>query len=187
MVMSRPPRLPLAVADARPKDDAGCEWDYDMAQCKNLHYCVYRYQFGDFSLGSSCRLIPNGTAHTDDECFWSYSNHQCEPEPCVHRFIVGDFTLTSSCRLPESDKGTYEECCGSLLSAKCLKPCPIKFPGRRTGSSFCRCAGLSLLQFRCKCCHCAGASSAAVPLQVLPLCWCEFCCSSGARVVIVPV
>lgn len=45
----------LSIEDAHPTDDE-CDWNYGDVQCEPTDICEYNYQFGDMTLGQSCRL-----------------------------------------------------------------------------------------------------------------------------------
>lgn len=47
----------LEIVKGRPASDDECRWNYRTATCRHLDYCSYQYEFGDFTLDESCRLI----------------------------------------------------------------------------------------------------------------------------------
>ena len=47
----------LEAVKGGPASDDECGWNYRARTCYHLDYCSYQYQFGDFTLDQSCRLI----------------------------------------------------------------------------------------------------------------------------------
>merc|ERR1711918_268566 len=79
--------------------------DYANARCKNHGMCEYRYQFGDWHLGQSCRCRNVPIPVADCECEWDYSKARCAAlDSCEYRYSPGDMKLEDSCRI--KDAGT---------------------------------------------------------------------------------
>jgi hypothetical protein len=93
------------------------EFDWEQWSCKNSGQCEYKYKFGDWLPGHSCRCnhrIQDQDVHVgydcdghlgedgrlQDECGkWDYRKGKCANlDKCEYRFEFGDLNLDQSCR-----------------------------------------------------------------------------------------
>lgn len=96
-------------------------WDYGAAKCESLHWCNYRYKFGDIHLGQSCRCRRQYGAPTEYDCDgngnqdcknWDYGGAKCSSlNKCEYRYRFGDTLLDQSCRCKAECLGSNFQNC----------------------------------------------------------------------------
>jgi hypothetical protein len=101
-------------------EDEDCEWNYWNAECEcvscssittdedddsSSSLCSHQYQFGDWTLSTSCRPVNKPIPTNNNECVWDYTTSECRRSAsdgknyCKYRYEAGDISLDDSCRL----------------------------------------------------------------------------------------
>lgn len=102
------------IAKFPPETDEDCEFNSLLGQCSPPKFCEYRFEIGDFSMDSSCRMILKKTTHptTNAECEWSYSRFRCDDSDwCEYKYRAFDLTLSQSCRLIDEPRPKKDSEC----------------------------------------------------------------------------
>ncbi|CAE7596193.1 HERC1 [Symbiodinium natans] len=97
------PTVDIVASHAKvPVEDEDCRWNYRKSRCEPKYACVYKFRFGDYQLGHSCRLkVDKFRPTSDEDCLWDYKEVRCRnPQFCSRQCnIARDRTLDMCCKL----------------------------------------------------------------------------------------